>query len=281
MPIPPYPVKPYNDLLFRIVISVIAAHFIISFGIDETFFQLLLLADYYESLAGSAIIAFLLVSLVRSVSTRLDKDYDWRERSLIRALLQILFGVVIISVAAFLLAAIYFLLNGINILKTVYLKYDFPVIVIFIFLLNIYYLCFYLIRQLSSPVGEQVTAPGTGFVTVFIVNKGTENLPVTVSDVAIIYHEGKYNFIKLFDAASYLISQSLDQVEKQLDPEQFFRVSRTMIISRRACKSFIILDYGRLEVVTDPVMKEPVIVSQKRSPVFKKWLELKTAKSVS
>ncbi|WP_413670103.1 LytTR family transcriptional regulator DNA-binding domain-containing protein [Mucilaginibacter sp. Mucisp86] len=281
MPIPPYPVKPYNDLLFRIVISVIAAHFIISFGIDETFFQLLLLADYYESLAGSAIIAFLLISLVRGVSTRLDRDYDWREKPLVRALLQILFGVVIISVAAFLLATIYFLLNGINILKTVYLKYDFPVIVIFIFLLNIYYLCFYLIRQLSSPVGEQATAAGASFVTVFIVNKGTENLPVTVGDVAIIYHEGKYNFIKLFDAVSYLISQSLDQVEKQLDPEQFFRVSRTMIISRRACKSFIILDYGRLEVVTDPVMKEPVIVSQKRSPVFKKWLELKTAKSVS
>lgn len=270
--------KRYHDLLFRIVVSLIAAHFIISFGIEETFFQLLLSVDYYKSLAGSAMIAFILITSVRAVTIKLDQRYDWRYNSLSRTLLQVLFGIVIIAIIAFLLATIYFAIYGINILRTVYLKYDFPVIVVFILVLNLYYFCYYLLQQLApaSKVQPQAELSDTKYLTVFVVSKGAENLPVDVADIAAIYHEGKYNFIRLFNTESFLISQSLDQIEQQLHPDRFFRINRTTIINRSACKSFITLDYGRLDVVTDPVMKGELIVSQKRSSAFKKWLEQKS-----
>jgi len=268
----------YNDLLIRIVVAVIAAHFIVTFGEDKTFFEFLLLADYYKSVLGSAVIAILLFSFVRYVTVRLDRQYEWNKFPLNRALLQGLFGLLLTAVLAFLLAAVYFRIYGINILTTVYLKYDFPVIALFVFILNIYYFTYYLLVQVKA--GHQKSdksQPAGNYTSVLIVNKGTENLPVNTTQISAFYHEGNYNFLKLFDGNSYLISQTLDDLEKQLDPYLFFRVSRQAIVGRNACKSFRILDYGKLDVTTEPPMKEPLVVSQKRSTTFKKWLELKAA----
>ena len=268
----------YNDLLIRIVVSVIAAHFIVTFGEDKSFFEFLLLADYYKSVLGSAVIALLLFSFVRQVTVRLDSQYGWNKAPLNRALLQGLFGLLLTAVVAFLLAAAYFRLYSINILTTVYLKYDFPVVVLFVFMLNIYYFTYYLLIQLTA--GHQKPANSklsTDYLSVLIVNKGTENLPVNTTQISVFYHEGNYNFLKLIDGTSYLITQTLDDLEKQLDPYWFYRVSRQAIIGRKACKSFRTLDYGRLDITTEPPMKEPMIVSQKRSAMFKKWLERKAA----
>lgn len=272
----------YSDLLIRIIVAILAAHFIVTFGEDKTFFEFLLLGDYYKSVAGSAVIAFLLISVIRIITMRLDLKFGWNHVPIHRTVLQVLFGLVFASIIAFLLAAVYFRLYGINILTTVYLKYDFPVIVLFVLLINVYYFCYYLLSRLKS--GAEVKEPDhlrNNYTTVFIVNKGTENLPVNIGSISSFYHDGSYNFLRLFEGTSYLIAQTLDDLEKQLDPDLFFRVSRQAILSRAACKSFRNLDYGKLEILTEPVTKEPVIVSQKRSAVFKKWLEQKPVSVVS
>jgi len=259
----------YRDLPVRIIVSLVAAHFIVSFGIDKSFFEFLLLADYYRSLAGSFAIAFTLFTLVRTVTLQLDRRFSWLEKSLQRALMQVLFGLVFIAVAAFLLAAVYFSFYGINILKTGYLKYDFPVICLFILLLNVYYFAYYLVQQLRR---KDEPATVITYTEVIVVNKGTENVPVPVEQIAYFYHEGDYNFVRLFNGEDFLIPQTLDEIEQSLDPVDFFRVNRQMIAQFDACKSFQNLENGKLELKPAPAFKSQVVISQKRAPEFKKWL---------
>lgn len=78
----------YKDLPFRIIIALLAAHIIVSFGEKESVFQLLLMPDYYRSLAFSFVIAFILVWIVHTITVSLDRRFDWRSVPVARAGLQ-------------------------------------------------------------------------------------------------------------------------------------------------------------------------------------------------
>jgi DNA-binding LytR/AlgR family response regulator len=268
----------YNDLYFRVAISLLAAHFIIAFGIDKTLWELLLMTAYYRALAASFIIAFILVTAVYMATVKLDRRWPWEKNYLFRLLYQTCFGLILPSAAAFVLAAIYFALYGMNILHTVYLKYDFPVIVLFLLILNIYYFAFnqYLLARRNRFAGQQTNDDRNGkYKKVFVVNKGTDNLPISADGVAYFYHSGDYNFLRLFDGSEYLLSQSLDETEKQVDPRSFFRANRQFIVNYNACRSFQQLEYNKLELSVEPNYKEGVIISQLKAKGFKEWMEKK------
>ena len=263
----------YNDLYFRIAISLLAAHFIVAFGIDRTIWELLLMTAYYRSLAGSFIIAFLLVSAVYKATVKLDRHWPWGKNNLVRTIYQAAFGVVLPSALAFILAAIYFALYGINILKTPYLKYDFPVIVVFIILVNTYYFAYYqylLNRLAPGPHAEKIREK---YREQFLVSEGLEKIPVKTTSICSFYREGNFNWLKTFDGKAYLHDLTLDETEQQLDDRQFFRANRQFIVNHDCCRSYQLLEYGKLELLTEPEMIGPVIISQRRAAEFKKWMD--------
>src|SRR5690606_34994989 len=96
----------YNDLLFRLIISVLAAHGIVSFGEPQSLWELLLMPVYYVSVLVSFLIAFVLISVVRLLTLRLDRYLDWMESPFRRAVLQLSLGVLFPAILAFLLAAL-------------------------------------------------------------------------------------------------------------------------------------------------------------------------------
>lgn len=271
----------YHDFYFRVIIALLAAHLIIAFGEKETFFQLLVMPAYYWSLLPSFIIAFLLVNFVNLVTVRLDKRHDWIQEPVIRAALQLTLALLLPAVLAFLLASAYFWAFGYNIFKTLYLKYDFPVIVLLLVLLNAYYLSFYFYRRsrlaekaLSHPVPtkEENNLKEKAIKEIFLVQRGAETIPLPISAIAYFYREGDYNFLKTFDGESYLVTQTLDEIEQEVDSHIFFRANRQVIVQRKACNRFSNLDYGKLELFTQPAFKQPVIISQRRAKQFREWM---------
>lgn len=272
------PVINYNDLYFRIIISVTAAHIIVTIGEDYSFFQLLVKWDYYRSLLFSAVIAFILVNLVYWVIRHLDRKYDWKLYPLPRLGLQFVLALFLPAIAAFILAFLYFRAFGYDIRHTWYLRYDYPVIVALIFMLNIYYLAFYFFRKWQ--IAEEMATNASPAVVsvpkeknVLIVSKGAQNIPLPVSSVAYIFHDGGYNFIRTFEQGEFFIAETLDVVQQQLSEKQFFRVNRQMLVNFTACQHFELLEYGKLELIVKPPFKEPVIISQKRAKAFKDWME--------
>ncbi|HVX00980.1 MAG TPA: LytTR family DNA-binding domain-containing protein [Candidatus Babeliaceae bacterium] len=266
----------YNDLLFRIIISLVAAHIIVAFGATQSFFHLLINWKYYRSLLPSVVIAFLLISEVYLATVKLDKRFDWRDSTAARIGLQLLFGLTVPAITAFLLATVYFAAFGYNILRnTYYLEFDFPVIIILLLLLNVYYLAFYFFRRWQLSEQEKtivmIPQPAEKQKSVYMVHKGSKSVPIPLENICYFYHESSLNFLRTFEKEDFLITQPLDEVQKQLPDKQFFRVNRQMIVNFLSCKHFELLQYGRLELILNPKPKETVIVSQRRTKAFKEW----------
>jgi hypothetical protein len=268
----------YNDLWLRIISSVLAAHFIVVYGVEKTLFQILLTPIYYVAMAASVAIAFTLISFVRWVSLRLSKNFDWIDKPMQRTGLQLLLGWIAPGILAFLMAFIYFSLRGMHILDTLYLRFDYPIILLLILLLNLYYLAYYFYERMrfaenavvNSPIGQEEINGETR--QTFLINQGAKSIPIPITDIAYFFREGAYNFLRTFNGDDYAVMQSLDEVQAVLSVADFFRANRQMLVSRKACKHFETLSYNKLELFLEPHYKLSVVISQKRNKPFREWL---------
>ncbi len=95
---------------------------------------------------------------------------------------------------------------------------------------------------------------------------------IEVSDIAYFYTEQKNNFLKTFAGADYPIDQTLDQVEQMVDPAEFFRINRQIVVNIKAIKKMVTYSKSRVKLILEPHSDHDLIVSTNRSPVFKNWL---------
>lgn len=268
----------YNDLSLRIIASVLAAHFIVVYGVEKTFFQILLTPIYYVAMAASITIAFILITFVRWVFIKLDRRFDWVIRPVERSGLQLLFGLVAPGILAFILAFIYFSLRGMNILDTLYLRFDYPIILLLILFLNLYYLAYYFYGRMriaetmlpKSLIADSENLDGNS--RTFLVTQGVKSLPIPLEKIAYFFREGDLNFLRTFDVEDFPISYSLDEVQQSIGEANFFRANRQMLVNRNACKHFEALPYNKLELFVEPGYKHSIVISQKRNKSFREWL---------
>jgi two-component system LytT family response regulator len=77
----------------------------------------------------------------------------------------------------------------------------------------------------------------------------------------------------LNDSRTYAIDKSLEELEKVLDSNRFFRANRQFIIARSCIKEIEFYFNGRLLIRVSPVPGNPILISKERVPAFKKWFE--------
>jgi DNA-binding LytR/AlgR family response regulator len=119
---------------------------------------------------------------------------------------------------------------------------------------------------------EGVKAPQKEYKERYIVRFNDRIVPLSTSEIAYVYSEEKNNYLVTFDEHRYIIDSSLDVISDDLNPEQFFRISRSCIISMKAIKS-IIKQTGRLRIVATPEPSFEMTVSRSRVDDFLEWLE--------
>ena len=107
----------------------------------------------------------------------------------------------------------------------------------------------------------------------WIVKVGDKIIPVDVSEIAYFISEDKCNSLIVFDSSRYIVDVTMDSLEHQLDPEQFFRISRGCIVSRAAVKSVTRHFNGRLKLSVRPEADTELLVSRARVDDFLGWLE--------
>mgnify|MGYP000848502965 CR=1 FL=1 len=96
-------------------------------------------------------------------------------------------------------------------------------------------------------------------------------MPVNVNDIAWFESVSKSSYVMLRNGMRYIINPSLDEAEAQLNPEAFFRISRSCIIAKDSIKSIIKLSGSRLRLETEP--KGELEVSRARVDDFLSWME--------
>ena len=107
----------------------------------------------------------------------------------------------------------------------------------------------------------------------YIVRFNDRIVPLMTSNIAYIYSEDKNNYLVTFDEHKYIIDSSLDIIGEELNPTDFFRVSRGCIVSMKAISSIIKQPGGRLRIVADPEPSFEMTVSRSRVDDFLAWLE--------
>ncbi len=268
----------YSDFWIRLIGSMVFSHFVEVLGREESLTEQWLDVNYWIALASGGLIAFAVWSMISRLTIWLDRRYDWLEAPIQRISLQTVLGVLLPAVLVFLLTWIQIsLLWDQNLLQNGFHLTEFPIIIFFLFLINGIYFTWYLYNQLQlaksiPPADERnISPPPCTYPTVLLVNSGKMKLPIKVDSIRFISRQGDYTLIKTADR-EYIESISLDELESSLDPVLFFRANRQVIISYASCKGIRSLDYGKLEVQTDPPLGEPLVVSQKKARAFREWI---------
>jgi DNA-binding LytR/AlgR family response regulator len=96
---------------------------------------------------------------------------------------------------------------------------------------------------------------------------------VEVKDIAYFYIDEKIVFAATFSKDRYPMDLSLDQLDKQLDPERFFRINRAFIISLESIETMITYSKARIKIKLKPPCELESITSTERSAEFREWLK--------
>lgn len=107
----------------------------------------------------------------------------------------------------------------------------------------------------------------------YIVRFNDRIVPLQTANIAFIYSEEKNNYLTTFDGERYIIDSSLDVISDELNPDSFFRISRSCIVNTKAILSIIKQAGGRLLIKSNPPASFEMTVSRSRVEDFLDWLE--------
>jgi len=124
------------------------------------------------------------------------------------------------------------------------------------------------LSMLSAMLGKQEKE----YLKRIVIRLGQQIKVVEVKDLAYFYIDEKIVFGVSFNKDRYPMDLSLDQFEKQLDPERFFRINRAFIISLEAIDTMITYSKARIKIKLKPPCEVESITSTERSAEFREWL---------
>jgi two-component system, LytTR family, response regulator LytT len=107
----------------------------------------------------------------------------------------------------------------------------------------------------------------------FTIKVGQQLKMIPVEEIECFYSENKGTYIHTLDNRDYLLDGTLEQLESELNPDDFYRVSRKFIIPLKAIKEIQLHSNSRLKVILPTYKDDEVIVARERVNEFKEWLE--------
>jgi DNA-binding LytR/AlgR family response regulator len=107
----------------------------------------------------------------------------------------------------------------------------------------------------------------------FTVKLGDRIIVLNIADIAYFCAEEKATFMVTHENKRYLSDFSLDTIEEQLNPKEFFRLTRGCIANIKAIGTIAKYSNSRLKVLLQPSYNENILVSRVRIPSFLTWLE--------
>ena len=106
----------------------------------------------------------------------------------------------------------------------------------------------------------------------FLVKHAQKLVSVEIDEIAYFYSDGRLNFFKTTDNKKYVVDYTMDELEEMLDPEKYFRISRSFYVSVGSIEK--IDDYfgNRLILQLKPAVDKEALVSREKVTEFKKWM---------
>lgn len=106
----------------------------------------------------------------------------------------------------------------------------------------------------------------------FTIKMGQQLKMITIDEIECFYSENKGTYLHTFDGRDYLLDTTLESLENELDPKDFYRVSRKFIIPMKGIKEIQMHSNSRLKVILPTYKDDEVIVAREKVSDFKTWL---------
>lgn len=106
----------------------------------------------------------------------------------------------------------------------------------------------------------------------FTIRIGQQLKMIDMAQVECFYSENKGTYVHTTDNRDYLLDQTLEQLESELDPKRFFRISRKFIVPMQSITEILLYSNSRLKLLLPTYKGDEVIVARERVGDFKAWI---------
>jgi two-component system, LytTR family, response regulator LytT len=90
--------------------------------------------------------------------------------------------------------------------------------------------------------------------------------------VAYFYSEFKITNLVTHDGKRHALDQTLEELESELNPSEFYRANRQFIVSAKSIADIRAHFGNKLKLYVQPDYPEEVLVSKEKAAEFKAWL---------
>ncbi len=108
----------------------------------------------------------------------------------------------------------------------------------------------------------------------FLVKLGDQYQSVVIPEISYFVYQDAMCYVVVKEGRKYPIDYTMDQLEGLLNPLEFFRINRQMLLCLSAIKEIHSYFNSRLLLRLAPDHEEDVIVSRDRVGDFKRWMDL-------
>jgi len=105
-----------------------------------------------------------------------------------------------------------------------------------------------------------------------LIKRGQQLSYLKTESTAYCFADGKLCYAVDFNGTKYLLESNLSQLEEQLQPDNFYRINRHLLVNIEAVKKVHTWLGGRLKLEVLPATTAETIVSRERVNGFKEWL---------
>ncbi len=106
----------------------------------------------------------------------------------------------------------------------------------------------------------------------FTVKIGQHLKVIPIEEIECFFSENKGTYIHTLENRNYLIENTLETLEQELDTEKFFRINRKFILPLDSIKEIVVYSNARLKISLPTYKADDVIVSREKVSDFKKWI---------
>jgi DNA-binding LytR/AlgR family response regulator len=111
-----------------------------------------------------------------------------------------------------------------------------------------------------------------GFRKRLLLKKGIDWIALKTEDLAYAFAAHKLTFLVDRKGQQFILDKSLADLEKELDPGLFFRVSRKYLVNLHHIKRIRSQARSKLSLELDPPVKEELVVGPESAAAFKQWI---------
>jgi two-component system response regulator LytT len=107
----------------------------------------------------------------------------------------------------------------------------------------------------------------------FLVTFREQFIPVSIDEVGYFISQNKITYLISKSGERYILDLTMERLEEELDPKQFFRATRQLIIKQESISKIVSHFNGKLKLELKPKFEDEVLMSRDKSAALKEWLD--------